>query len=210
MTDLIQDVLSKELLPHGQCLLWESGLVWLHVTSDLLIAAAYFSIPATLGYLTFKRQDIEFRSMFLLFAAFIVACGTTHVMNIWTLWQPVYWLEGFMKTLTAGLSVATACLLVPLLPKALALPNPSALEIANRQLQREVADRELAEEALVQRAGELARANAELERFNRGVIGREQRMIELKREVNALLQASGKPAAYDLAFAQSEPPNPRS
>jgi hypothetical protein len=210
MTDLIQVVLSKELLPHGQCLLWESGLVWLHVTSDLLIAAAYFSIPATLGYLTFKKQNIEFRWMFLLFAAFIVACGMTHLMNIWTLWQPVYWLEGFMKMLTAGLSVATACLLVPLVPKALRMPSPSDLEMANRKLQREVTDRELAEEALVHRASELARANAELERFNRGATVREQRMIELKRQVNALLQASGKPAAYDLAFAQSEPTNPRS
>lgn len=44
----------------------------------------------------------------------------------------------------------------------------------------------------------------ELERFNRLAVSREQRMIELKRRINELLEAAEKPPAYDLAFAESQ------
>ncbi|WP_436796681.1 hypothetical protein [Escherichia coli] len=36
---------------------------------------------------------MPFRSVFALFGAFIISCGTTHLMAIWTLWYPDYWLE---------------------------------------------------------------------------------------------------------------------
>lgn len=48
---------------------------------------------------------------------------------------------------------------------------------------------------------ELKRRNEELERFDQASIGREQRMIELKREVNALAQELGRKPPYDLSFA---------
>jgi hypothetical protein len=69
--------------------------------SDALIAIAYYSIPITLVYFVRKRDDLPFNWIFLLFGAFIVACGTTHIMEIWTLWHPTYWLSGFIKAITA-------------------------------------------------------------------------------------------------------------
>ena len=60
-----------------------------------------------------KRQDLAFNWMFLMFGAFIFACGTTHLMGIWKLWERVYWLDGSVKAITAGLSVATAATLWP-------------------------------------------------------------------------------------------------
>lgn len=55
-------------------------------------------------------------------------------MEIWTLWHPTYWLSGFIKALTALISVYTAFTLVPIIPQALALPSPAQLEAANSQL----------------------------------------------------------------------------
>jgi PAS domain S-box-containing protein len=121
-------------MPHGMCYEWNPTVIWLNVVSDGLIALAYYSIPLTLLYFVRKRKDLQFSGIFLCFAMFIIACGTTHLMEIWNIWQPVYWLSGFLKAATAAVSVITAILLLRLVPKALALPSPSALQMANHVL----------------------------------------------------------------------------
>ncbi len=148
MLEVLNLFSSGAFIPHGHCYLWKPGLVWLHVMSDALIAIAYYSIPITLVYFVRKRDDLPFNWIFLLFGAFIVACGTTHILEIWTLWHPTYWLSGFIKAITALVSVYTALMLVPLVPLALALPNPRQLEKANLELEREITERKQAEEAL--------------------------------------------------------------
>src|SRR5262245_54436192 len=105
------------LTPHGYCLLWAPGLIWLHAASDTIIALAYFSIPLALIWFVHQRKDLEFRWVFLLFVCFIMACGLTHVMGVLTLWVAAYGLEAILKVITAGLSVATAMLLWPLIPR---------------------------------------------------------------------------------------------
>ncbi|HEY9633022.1 MAG TPA: PAS domain S-box protein [Coleofasciculaceae cyanobacterium] len=136
---------SRSFIPHGHCYLWRHELVWLHVVSDSVIAIAYYSIPITLVYFVRKRVDLPFNWIFLLFGAFIIACGTTHVMEIWTLWHPTYWLSGFLKAITAVVSMYTAAELIPLVNQALALPSPAQLEAANRELEREISDRKRVE-----------------------------------------------------------------
>jgi PAS domain S-box-containing protein len=123
-------------------------LVWLHIISDSLIALAYYSIPVMLVYFVRKRRDVPFDWIFLMFGSFIVACGTTHVMEVWTLWHPTYWLSGLIKAITAIISLYTAIELVSLIPQALVLPSPAALEMANDQLAKEVAERKRTEEIL--------------------------------------------------------------
>jgi PAS domain S-box-containing protein len=130
--------------PHGFCLSWDPWLVWLMAGSDLLIAAAYFSIPVALLMFVLQRRDLAFKPVFALFAAFILACGTTHVFGALTLWVPAYRLQGAVNAMTALLSVATAVMLWPLLPKALALPSPSSLRRVNDALAHEVQRRDLA------------------------------------------------------------------
>ncbi|MEH1765865.1 EAL domain-containing protein [Nostoc sp.] len=147
----------KQFIPHGHCYLWKSDLVGLHILSDSLIALAYYSIPVTLIYFARKRQDLPFNWIFLLFATFIISCGTTHLMEIWTLWYPTYWLSGCIKAITALLSVYTSIVLIELIPKALALPSSAQLEAANRELEREISNRKQAELALQEREGMLRR-----------------------------------------------------
>lgn len=148
MLALLPSFLSSNFIPHGHCYLWKPQLVGLHLVSDLLIALAYYSIPLLLVFFVRQRRDIPFSWMFLLFGGFIVACGTTHIMAVWTLWHPTYWLSGFIKAITAGISTYTAVQLGPLIPQALALPSPAQLEEANRQLAKENSDRIVAEREL--------------------------------------------------------------
>lgn len=148
---------SENFIPHGHCYLWNPPLVGLHLITDFLIALAYYSIPIVLVYFVRKRRDLPFNRIFLLFGAFIVSCGTTHVMAIWTLWHPDYWLSGLVKAITALISLYTALELLPLLPKVLALPSNAQLEATNLALLEEIVERKRAEVEL-QKAKEAAEA----------------------------------------------------
>jgi signal transduction histidine kinase len=175
--DFIYKLFSAEgFMPHGHCYLWNPGVLWLHIVSDALITVAYFSIPFTLIYFVRKRQDLAFNWMFVCFAVFIVACGTTHLMEIWSIWHPTYWLSGAIKALTAMASVPTAILLVRLVPQALALPSPEKLRCANEDLKKEINERKQALEQIQELNRELQRrstllqaANQELEAFSYSV-----------------------------------------
>ena len=138
---------TKQFIPHPHCYVWQPGLLWLHIMSDSLIALAYASIPIMLVSLVYRR-DIPFNSIFLMFGAFIIACSATHVMNIWTLWHPTYWLSGSLKAITAFFSMYTTVELVPLIPVALAFRCPVQLERANIALQKEISDRKQVEAEL--------------------------------------------------------------
>ena len=128
-------------MPHGHCYQWTPGLVWLHVASDGLIALAYYSIPLTLLYFVRKRSDIDFGWIFISFAIFILACGTTHLLEVWNIWHADYWVSGGIKALTAVVSIYTAARLVGLMPAALALPSPAQLARANADLETRVQER---------------------------------------------------------------------
>jgi signal transduction histidine kinase len=135
---------DESYAPHGYCLLWEPSLIRTHVIADALIAAAYFSIPLALLTLMRKREDIRYGWMIVLFAIFILACGATHVMSIWTLWHGNYGAEAVLKVITAIASVATAIMLWPLIPKAVALPSTASLAAANAELAEAIAARDAA------------------------------------------------------------------
>ena len=114
-------------MPHGMCYLWQPELVWLHVVSDGIIAVAYLAIPPALLWLVVStRRDMSlpgsgesarFQWVVGGFGVFIVACGLTHVMGIWTVWEPRYWLSGGVKVVTAAASLVIAVALPPLVPR---------------------------------------------------------------------------------------------
>ena len=115
---------SDGFMPHGYCYMWNGKLLWLHIISDALIFLSYLSISLTLLYFVRKRREVPFHWMFACFGLFIVACGFTHGLEIWTLWHATYWVSGVVKAITAGASVVTAILLVRLMPTALSMPSP--------------------------------------------------------------------------------------
>jgi len=153
--------------PHGYCYLWQPGLVGAHVVSDGLIGLSYIAISATLIYLVWRaRRLLPFSWMFVSFGVFIVACGATHLIEIWTLWKPVFWLAADAKIVTAIASVATAIVLPPQLPKVLDVLQAAhvseqrrvALERAHAELEQRVAERTSQLQAALDRAEDAARS----------------------------------------------------
>ena len=133
MIRILENFFSQNFIPHGHCYLWQPELVWLHLISDSLIALAYYAIPLMLIYFIRQQRNIPLSWLIAMFGAFILACGTTHLMEIWTLWHPIYWVSGTIKALTAAISLLTAALLVQLIPKALAIPG------TNQELKEQIA-----------------------------------------------------------------------
>lgn len=152
MINLLVEIFTETgFLPHRFCI---NGSVWLlniSVISNSLIFIAYFSIPVALAYITYQRKELKsIRFTLWLFAAFILADGTTHLLHVITFWQPWYWLQAMLDMLTAIISVITAIYLWPLLHKLLNLPSPEQLLELNRQLQLEINERKTVEETLRQ------------------------------------------------------------
>lgn len=135
-----------------------------------MIASAYFSLPLLLFYFAKKRTDLTHKYVFWLFAAFIFACGITHIVDIWTIWVPTYRLEGVLKVITGILSIGTAFVVYKSVPILLALPSHDQLKAVNKQLQDEIEERCRAQR-------ELRQVNEELEKRV------EERTRELKSEV---------------------------
>ncbi len=139
---------SSSFMPHGCCYNWQPGIIWSHVISDAIIFLAYYSIPLILFAFVRKRRDIPFNAIFIIFGVFILACGTTHLLDVIDVYVPLYRLAAAVKIVTAIVSIAAVWMLVPVLPQALALPS---LKTTNARL-----------ESLT---GDLRRSNAELEQF---------------------------------------------
>jgi len=73
---------SDDFMPHGHCFLWQSDILWLHILSDAGIVFAYYALPIVLFYFIRHRKDLPFKNVFWLFGAFILLCGTTHLLSI--------------------------------------------------------------------------------------------------------------------------------
>lgn len=139
---------TTAFMPHGSCYLWKPGLLGLHSVSNALIALSYFSIPVALVYIVRQREDIPFNWIFLLFAGFIISCGFGHLLDIWTLWHPNYWISGIVRVITAIVSVMTAIALIQLIPQILTFPSHKQMEKSMRLLQQEIEDRKQIETVL--------------------------------------------------------------
>lgn len=168
--DFFGNLFAADFVPRAQCVGDRAGIIWLHVLSDAGIALAYFSIPIALASFVRRRKDLAFPWMFWLFAGFILACGTTHVLNIVAFWRPMYRLDGMVKAATAGVSALTAVFLWPLVPRAVALASPSQLKRLNDELNGQIeerrqmesrleASRDELEERVRERTAELAEVN---------------------------------------------------
>jgi PAS domain S-box-containing protein len=178
---------TSDFPPRWHCGVWSAGHGWLHILSDLAVWSAYVAIPCVLGYFVVRRKDVPFRFVFVLFGAFILACGTTHLMEAILFWWPAYRLAGVIKLLTAVVSWGTVLALVPVTPKALAMRAPDELE-------REIAARKEAERALDS-------ANAELRRQVESLRASEERfrlLIDGTRDYAIfMLDPSGRIASWN-------------
>jgi len=115
-------------MPHGHCYLWRPDILFLHAFSDSLIAISYFIIPICLIFIIKKRTDIPIKKLIILFILFIVFCGMTHILELISIWIPIYYTSGIIKLLTAIVSVATVIAIYRAIPKILSFPQLTKIE----------------------------------------------------------------------------------
>jgi|ERR1700675_2322686 len=121
--EFFKQSLSGDFTPLGFCYLGDPRIVWLHVISDGLITLSYYCIPIVLVYFIRKNRVLPFNRIFWMFRGFILACGTTHLMEIWNVRHGSYVLAGAIKRVTAAVSLFTVAMLIPLVPRAISLPG---------------------------------------------------------------------------------------
>lgn len=115
--------------PRWVCGKWSEFHGWLYIGSDLAIWAAYFTIPVTmLLFITKRKEDIPFVKIFWLFIFFILACGTTHLVDAIMFWYPAYRVSALILFITAAVSWTAVYGLFKVLPDAISLRSPAQLQ----------------------------------------------------------------------------------
>ncbi len=140
---------SNGFMPHGMCFLWQQDILYTHVAADTITGLAYYGITAALAYIFIKRDDLPHRWLVIPFGILMFfACGTSHFFSIWTIWNPNFGTEAFIKAITGIVSAATAIILWYLMPQVITLPSPTLLRTKNEELQHEVLQRRNAEKRI--------------------------------------------------------------
>ncbi|MDX2285200.1 MAG: HAMP domain-containing sensor histidine kinase [Bacteroidia bacterium] len=128
LLEFISFILGVEYWPaRWNCGIWTPFHGWTYIISSILIGSAYFAIPVVLYQFVRSRSDLPFVRIFWLFILFILACGSTHLIDAVIFWFPVYRLSALMLFLTALISWVAVLGLWRVLPQALALKSPAQL-----------------------------------------------------------------------------------
>ncbi len=165
------------------------NLIRLHRASDAITAFSYFGIAVTLAYLVHRlRQRLPFGHIFLLFGAFIVLCGATHLTSVLLLGSSAPQLVVVISIATAAVSLLTALVLPSFIPKIIAF---TASAEATRE--RDVANArasalEEVNEKLMEQAQVLEGTNALL-----------AESLEARRAIEEQFQATFEQAAVGIA-----------
>jgi hypothetical protein len=154
VSDTLHQLFSSEIfLPHGHSYLWQPELLGLEALSNGLIALSYFALASALAYLTRSIRDRPVRLAALALLVFMVACGLTHLLDVWVIWRPLYWLDGLLRALAVLAAIGTVVALARVLPRAVALARAA----------RAAHERGLALDTVVSELDALARRNQQLE-----------------------------------------------
>ncbi|GAL83126.1 hypothetical protein MYP_352 [Sporocytophaga myxococcoides] len=132
--------------------------------SDSIIAIAYFTIPFSIGYIVKIRKDFKYYWLLILFAIFILGCGTTHVMDVINIWKPYYRLDSLFRVITALASIGTAIALLKYTPEIILIPNAEEFRGINVKLKEQIALLNQKEEQLRIAQVQLSKINEELEK----------------------------------------------
>lgn len=140
---------TSDFTARWDCGKWTALHGWTHIVSDLAIWGAYTAIPILLAIVALRRRDWGFPRILWLFVAFILACGTTHLVEAIIFWQPIYRVAAVAKIGTALVSWTTVIFLIYQGPHILRLPSITEI---NLRLEREVGLRRAVERQLVEHA----------------------------------------------------------
>jgi len=147
-TSLLQFMWSTDFLPHGLCLSWRTDLVSLMVVSESVIGICYLAVALSLAVFARKRPDFPYPGVMILFSLVFALCGLSHFVDVVTLWLPWYGIQALFNTAVAVLAIPAAWRMWRLVPAALTLPSPHALQAVNASLAREIGEHRNTEASL--------------------------------------------------------------
>jgi diguanylate cyclase (GGDEF)-like protein/PAS domain S-box-containing protein len=128
---------ATPLMPHGSCLLWQTGLISTDAIADFVAGAAYVASAIALVAIIRRRKDVPFRPILWLLISFGLLNGGTQWLDLFTLWVPIYDIQLGAKTIAAALSVVTSIALCRVLPKLLTRPSVAVSGHARESLGRD-------------------------------------------------------------------------
>jgi signal transduction histidine kinase len=106
---------SIPLMPHSVCWAADPRLVWTMVATNSITFLSYLTIAFTLLFLVRRTGRILARDWgyFVVgFALFILACGSTHLLEVVTTWSPIFWVDAWTNIVTSVLSAWVAFMLI--------------------------------------------------------------------------------------------------
>lgn len=108
ITEFFDNLLGTESWPpRWRCGEWSEFHGWLYIYSDIIIWLAYFIIPVIIIWFLQKIPNGKITPIFILFGAFILLCGATHLLDAIIFWVPVYRLSALLRAITAIVSMLT-------------------------------------------------------------------------------------------------------
>ncbi|MEG4418993.1 PAS domain S-box protein [Microcoleus sp. LAD1_D5] len=176
---------NHNFIPPDGCSQWQPQLMGLHAVSDVLIALTYYSIPAILTYFARKQRNVPLTKEFLLLGAWFFCGGTTHLMQVWMLVHPSYWLSSSIAAVTAMISLWAVASLIPWISQMLAVAEAASLP-ANTALGTQKVDRPQADSAI---KNSVPSPTTELQQINQQLLAE---ITQRERVEELLLDAVGK------------------
>ncbi|MEG4305616.1 PAS domain S-box protein [Microcoleus sp. D3_18a_C4] len=176
---------NHNFIPQDGCCQWQPQLMGLHAVSDVLIALAYYSIPAILTYYARKQRDVPLSKGFLLLGAWFFCGGTTHLMQVWMLVHPSYWLSSSIAAVTAIISLWAVASLIPWVPPVLAWAGAASFP-GNTALESEKVERLQADSVITNSVPSLT---TELQQINQQLLAE---ITQRERVEDLLLDTVGK------------------
>jgi signal transduction histidine kinase len=131
---------SESLMPHAVCWAAAPGLIWTMVVTNFITFLSYLTICCVLLYLARRTRKVLARdwAYFVVgFALFIVACGSTHLLEVITTWNPIFWVDAATNVVTAVLSASVAVMLIQRVTRLAFGVNDYADRLANAETEKE-------------------------------------------------------------------------
>ena len=138
---------SNSLMPHAVCWASDPRLIWTMAVTNFVTFLSYLTLAMTLLYLVRRTGHTLVRDWgyFVVgFALFILACGSSHLLEVITTWSPLFWIDAWTNILTSILSAYVAIMLIWRVSKIAYGINDYAA-----RLERTEAEKQQIEESLV-------------------------------------------------------------
>jgi len=106
---------SDSLMPHAVCWAADPKLIWTMAVTNMVTFLSYLAIALTLAYLVRRTgKNLVYDWIYFLggFALFILACGSTHLLEVLTTWSPIFWVDAWTNIVTSILSACVAFMLI--------------------------------------------------------------------------------------------------